>query len=175
MRSDILQNTVNAGYDKLSDLNSLSSEYTPLCRWGYAKADCATPRTDYKGVYWPLYCSTSTPTINHCRNPLKASYTRMTGQLWQRGARKQMSKLDYRSASRNWVVIMLPKSWKPIPEKVSCMFHLNNRKSKETLDLNWNGVKIEHDEGPKYLGVPFERTLFQAALLKHRSKNSNTQ
>ena len=30
---------------------------------------------------------------------------------------------------------------------VSCMFHLNNRKSKETLDLNWNGVKIEHDKG----------------------------
>ena len=42
---------------------------------------------------------------------------------------------------------------------VSCMFQLNIRKSKETLDMNWNGVKIKHDEGPKYLGVTLDRTL----------------
>ena len=49
---------------------------------------------------------------------------------------------------------------KPNPGKtVSCIYHLNNRKSKETLDLNWNGAKIEHDVGPKYLGVTLDRKL----------------
>ena len=42
---------------------------------------------------------------------------------------------------------------------VSCMFHLNNRQAAHALELQWNGVKIEHDAGPKYLGVTLDRTL----------------
>ena len=42
---------------------------------------------------------------------------------------------------------------------VSCMFHLNNRQAGQTLNLKWNGVEIEHDSVPKYLGVTLDRTL----------------
>ena len=42
---------------------------------------------------------------------------------------------------------------------VSCMFHLNNLQDAHALELQWNSVKIEHDAGPKYLGVTLDRTL----------------
>ena len=42
---------------------------------------------------------------------------------------------------------------------VSCMFHLNNRQAAHALELQWNSVKIEHDAGPKYLGVTLDRML----------------
>ena len=42
---------------------------------------------------------------------------------------------------------------------VSCMFHLNNRQAGQSLNLKWNGVEIEHDSVPKYLGVTLDRTL----------------
>ena len=42
---------------------------------------------------------------------------------------------------------------------VSCMFHLNNGKASQALELRLNDVKIEHDAGPKYLGVTLDRTL----------------
>ena len=38
-------------------------------------------------------------------------------------------------------------------------FHLWNREAKRSLQVSWNGVDLENNDTPKYLGVTLDRTL----------------
>jgi hypothetical protein len=40
-----------------------------------------------------------------------------------------------------------------------CAYHLRNREAKRKLNIEWQGVIIDHVDNPKYLWVKFDRTL----------------
>ena len=64
---------------------------------------------------------------------------------------------------------------RPNPSKTeTCLFHLNNRRAKDTLEILWEGTPLKHNETPKYLGVTLDRTLsYKAHCTNTRGKVSN--
>lgn len=40
-----------------------------------------------------------------------------------------------------------------------CTYHFRNRESKRKLNIEWKGVKIDHVDNPKYLGVKLDHAL----------------
>jgi len=61
------------------------------------------------------------------------------------------------------------KKWKlkPNPSKTeSIMFHLNNKLANQKLNINFNGILVQHNMTPKYLGVNLDRSLTYRAHLE---------
>lgn len=54
------------------------------------------------------------------------------------------------------------KMWKLKPNPVemeSIMFHLNNKLTNQKLNINFDGIQVQHNIAPKYLGVNLDRSL----------------
>lgn len=54
------------------------------------------------------------------------------------------------------------KDWRLKPntgKTVHCLFHLNNRETRRTLDLKLNGETVEYEANPQYLGNILDRSL----------------
>jgi len=56
---------------------------------------------------------------------------------------------------------------KPNPAKTeSIMFHLNNRLANQKLNINFDGIQVQHKMAPKYLRVNLDRSLTYRAHLE---------
>ena len=53
-------------------------------------------------------------------------------------------------------------------------FHLKNRQADRTLNVTWNGTKLDHTHSPVYLGITLDRSLtYRNHCLKTRAKLSS--
>lgn len=55
------------------------------------------------------------------------------------------------------------------------MFHLNNQQASRQLNVYVDGVRIEHNFAPVYLGMPLDRSLTYKPLLEQRGQKLQTR
>ena len=70
------------------------------------------------------------------------------------------------------------RKWNIVPnmgKTISSVFHLNNRKANQELNVRMGGQTLSHQPCPLYLGVTLDRTLSYKAHCTNASKKINTR
>ncbi|VVC43847.1 Hypothetical protein CINCED_3A017037 [Cinara cedri] len=75
------------------------------------------------------------------------------------------------------ILLKYYKMWKlkPNPSKTeSTMFHLNNRLANQKLNISFDGIQVQHNKAPKYLGINLDRSLTYRIHLERIAQKLST-
>lgn len=70
------------------------------------------------------------------------------------------------------------KQWRLKPSSAKtevCCFHLNNREARKELKIQFEGVTLNHNHFPKYLGITLDRTLSYKSHLSNTAQKIKTR
>ena len=65
---------------------------------------------------------------------------------------------------------------RPNPHKTQvCTYHLRNCEAKRKLNIQWQGVRVDHVDNPKYLGVKLDSALTYKVHCEDTGKKVRTR